>query len=100
MSKQEVPTIREIPITTGTLLPVEQDIPPLILKHTDMQATIIGPLAHVQVTQQFHNTHTKPVEAIYVFPLPQDAAVTDLTMTIGERKITGDIREREQARHE
>ncbi len=89
-----------LPVTEGMLIPTERDLPPIPLKHTDMQVNIIGPICDVLVTQQFHNTHQRPVEAIYVFPLPEDAAVTALTLTIGERVIRGEIREREQARHD
>ncbi len=89
-----------IPVTEGMLVPRDRTLPPIPLKHTDIQANIIGPLAHVDVMQAFHNTHTKPLEAIYTFPLPEDAAVTDLTVTIGERVIKGTIRERQKAQEE
>jgi Ca-activated chloride channel family protein len=82
------------------LIPVDRKLPPVSLKHTDINASIIGSLCDVLVTQQFHNTHTHPVEAVYVFPLPEDAAITELKLTIGERVVHGDIREREQAQRE
>src|SRR5207302_1595271 len=47
--------------------------------------------------QQYHNPFSEKIEAIYVFPLPQDAAVNEFVMTIGERHIRGIIREREEA---
>lgn len=37
-------------------------------------------------------------EAVYVFPLPDEAAVDHLTMRIGERIIVGEIKERKEAR--
>ena len=40
---------------------------------------------------------TEKIEAVYVFPLPQNAAVNEFVMTIGERRIRGIIREREEA---
>ncbi len=89
-----------LPVTEGMLIPTDPALPPVPLKHTDIQAAIIGPVCDVLVTQQFHNTHSRPVEAVYVFPLPEDAAVTALTLTIGERTIEGTIREREQAQRD
>lgn len=89
-----------LPITEGMLVPTDRTLPPVPLKHTAVRANIIGPLCDVEVTQQFHNTHTHPVEALYVFPLPEDAAVTALTLTIGERVIQGEVREREQAQRD
>jgi Ca-activated chloride channel family protein len=38
-----------------------------------------------------------PVEAVYTFPLPEGAAVDAMTMTVGERRIVGRIKRREQA---
>jgi len=89
-----------LPVTEGMLVPTDRTLPPVPLKHTAVRTNIIGPLCDVEVTQQFHNTHTRPVEALYVFPLPEDAAVTALTLTIGERVIQGEVREREQAQRD
>jgi len=70
----------------------------LPLKHTDVVASISAYIASVNVTQEFHNPYDEKIEAIYVFPLPQNAAVNGFIMTIGERKIRGIIREKEQAK--
>ena len=40
------------------------------------------------------------VEGVYVFPLPENAAVDHLLMQVGERTIEGQIREREEAKAE
>jgi Ca-activated chloride channel family protein len=70
---------------------------PCPLKHTDVQAALSGTLARVTVTQQFHNPFKNKIEAIYVFPLHQDSAVDDMTMTVGERVVKGVIKERGEA---
>ncbi len=70
---------------------------PLPLKHTDVKGQISGYIATVDVTQQFHNPYDQKIEAVYVFPLPQNAAVNEFIMVIGERKIRGIIRERKEA---
>ncbi len=70
---------------------------PIPLKHTSVQANISAYISSVDVTQQFHNPFNEKIEAVYVFPLPQNAAVNDFVMTVGERKIRGIIREREEA---
>ena len=67
------------------------------LKHTDVQAEVSGFLARVKVTQEFVNPSTDKVEAIYTFPLPQNAAVSDMTMKVGGRTIQGLIKKREEA---
>ena len=50
------------------------------------------------VTQQFHNPFKDKIEAIYVFPLHQDSAVDDMTMTVGDRVVKGLIKERGEAK--
>jgi Ca-activated chloride channel family protein len=67
------------------------------LKHTDVQAEISGFLARVTVTQEFSNPSQDKVEAVYTFPLPQNAAVNDMTMRVGERTIKAVIKKREEA---
>lgn len=68
------------------------------LKHTDVRAGISGFLARVTVRQAFANTATQNIEAIYTFPLPQDAAVDDMTIQVGDRTVRGLIKRREDAR--
>ncbi len=77
-------------------LQAEKEIP-LPLKHTDVKASIAGYISTVNVTQQYQNPYESKIEAVYVFPLPQNAAVNEFLMTIGERIIRGIIREREEA---
>jgi Ca-activated chloride channel family protein len=67
------------------------------LKHTDVNASVSGYISTVNVTQKFENPYDGKIEAVYVFPLPENAAVSDFLMTIGDRTIRGIIREREQA---
>jgi Ca-activated chloride channel family protein len=64
---------------------------------TDVRISVAGIVARVAVTQRFRNPGATPIEAVYAFPLPDDAAVDRLSMLIGERVIEGEIREREQA---
>jgi Ca-activated chloride channel homolog len=67
------------------------------LKHTDVKAEISGFISRVVVTQQFENPFREKIEAVYTFPLPQNAAVDDMTMMVGERTIRGKILPREEA---
>ncbi|CAN5801708.1 hypothetical protein BH20ACI4_BH20ACI4_34740 [soil metagenome] len=68
------------------------------LKHTAVNAEISGFLSRVRVVQEFENNFTEKIEAVYVFPLPNNAAVDDMTMRIGERVVRGKIMKREEAR--
>jgi len=87
------------PPTQGELRAVREDKEvPLPLKHTDVHASVEAFLATVEVTQQYENPFDTKIEAVYVFPLPQSAAVTDFLMKIGDRTIRGVIREKEEAK--
>jgi Ca-activated chloride channel family protein len=65
--------------------------------HTDIEMTVSGIIARVQVTQQFQNPGDRWVEGVYAFPLPENAAVNELHMQVGERVIVGEIREKAEA---
>jgi Ca-activated chloride channel family protein len=68
------------------------------LKHTEVQAKIAGNVSRVEVTQTFENPFTAALEGVYVFPLPDEAAVDDMEIKIGDRIIKGTIKKREEAR--
>lgn len=67
------------------------------LERTTVRADLSGPIASVRVGQRFHNPYTEKIEAVYVFPLPHDAAIDDFVLTIGDRRVRGVIRDREEA---
>jgi Ca-activated chloride channel homolog len=72
----------------------------LPLKATKVDVAIAGVIADVKVTQHYRNDGQRPIEAEYVFPGSTRAAVYGLTMTIGERVVRAEIREKQQARKE
>lgn len=68
------------------------------LKHTSVDAEVAGFGARVNVVQTFENKSTTPIEAIYAFPLPADAAVDRMQIKVGSHVIDGIIKRREEAR--
>jgi Ca-activated chloride channel family protein len=68
------------------------------LVHTDVALDVRGLAVAATVTQQYVNNTNEPIEAVYVFPLPHDAAVYDMEIRIGNRVIRSVIREREDAK--
>ncbi len=77
---------------------VEQEIIGFPLRHTAVHADVAGPMATFTVEQTFENPFDEPIEAVYVFPLSDDAAISGYAIQIGERTIVGEIRERDVAR--
>jgi Ca-activated chloride channel family protein len=89
------------PASAGTLLmrAGADDTPlavPALETHVEIQVT--GPIVRGRVTQRFANPTSLWLEGLYVFPLPETAAVDALWMRIGERWIEGEIQERDRAR--
>ncbi len=70
----------------------------LPLIHTDVNGSIEGFMARVSVTQTFVNPSDSTIEALYTFPLPDNCAVDSMIMTIGSKRIKGNIKERGEAR--
>lgn len=86
-------------VTRGSLLlQTEQGAVPAPALHTDVQMQVSGLLARVKLRQRFRNPGSDWAEAVYVFPLPEQAAVDHLRMQIGERIIEGQIQEKAQAK--
>jgi Ca-activated chloride channel family protein len=65
---------------------------------TDVDYEVTGAIARAKVKQQFKNSSSLWAEGIYVFPLPENAAVDHFRMLVGERVIEGQVKERITAR--
>lgn len=70
----------------------------LPLDRIDIRGDITGLTARVEVTQDFVNTFDEPLEATYIFPLPDRGAVTGMRMTADGREIHAELQERGAAR--
>jgi Ca-activated chloride channel family protein len=88
------------PAAHGLLLKARGEGPaqPAPLLETDVEIRVTGHVARAKVTQRFLNPHADWYEGVYVFPLPENAAVDRLRMKIGERIVEGEVREKEQAK--
>ncbi|TDD78985.1 VWA domain-containing protein, partial [Actinomadura darangshiensis] len=72
----------------------------LPLDSVDVRASVTGLVAGIEVVQGFRNPFDVPLEATYIFPLPDRAAVTALRMEADDRVIEGELKERGQARQD
>ena len=71
---------------------------PALMLHSSVHFNINGMVSHATMTQSFRNDTQEWVEALYLFPLPEKAAVNRLRITAGDRVIEGRISEREAAK--
>lgn len=74
-----------------------RDSSPVPLVGVSVTGDIVGRGARVKVAQRFRNTEASPVEAVYRFPLPEDAAVCAFTILVNGKKITSTVEERDKA---
>ncbi len=65
---------------------------------TEIDVDINGAIARIQSIQYFYNNTDQWQEAVYTWPLPEDAAVDKLVMIIGDRRVLGFVAEKEKAR--
>jgi len=110
-AQAEYAMIRGIPVTQGQMRIAGPDLDRLqqakpdagdqfVLKETRVEAEISGVLARVRVEQVFENPYPERLEAIYIFPLPEDAAVDRYWFQVGEKVIRGVVMKRADARQE
>lgn len=81
----------------GTLSTARGHLP---LEAMDVRARVVGLVSNIELRQTFVNTLDEAIEATYVFPLPDRAAVTSFRMEVNGRVVEGLIKERGQARQE
>src|SRR5689334_577436 len=85
----------------GSLTSYDKNGRPVVecpLKGTTVNAMVSGFGAEVKVVQTFTNPSPTPIEAVYTFPLPNDAAVNRMRIQVGTRVIEGVIKRSEEAR--
>jgi Ca-activated chloride channel family protein len=96
MSDEEVASYGRDPDAGFGALRTERGLLPLVAMEVD--ARVAGVVATIELTQQFVNTTGGPIEATYIFPLPDRAAVHRFRMEVAGRVVDGVIDERGAAR--
>ena len=87
--------VADEPRGTGALATDRGNLP---LHKLDVRATVTGLVGRTELIQGFRNPYDTPLEATYVFPLPDRAALTSMTLTADGRTIVADLQERAKAR--
>lgn len=75
-----------------------EEIPPLSVKYHRVTAEIINQVAKTSVDQVFINNHSRDIEGTFIFPLPKGASISEFSMYSGDKKIDGEILDRDEAR--
>ncbi|WNG14073.1 VIT domain-containing protein [Cystobacter fuscus] len=69
------------------------------LQGVDVTGELLGGHARVRVCQRYRNTEPRPIEAVYVFPLPSDATLSAFSLECAGRRVQAVLQEREKAFH-
>ncbi len=59
------------------------------VRKVDIQSNIRDQIARVQVSQSFQNISSRTIQTQLMFPLPTDAAISELTLLVDGKELTG-----------
>jgi len=88
----------EVALGSGLLVPRDGSAPIRVRSHR-VSAVVEDGLARTTLRQTFVNPHGRALEAVYVFPLPEEAALVGVAMEVGGQRLEGFLAERRTARH-
>ncbi len=74
------------------------EVPYLTVKYHRVTVTIEDQVATTHVDQVFVNEGRWEIEGTYIFPLPEEAAISEFSMWVDGEKIAGQVLERDEAR--
>lgn len=79
--------------------PIRRPVPTSYkIRSVDVNSTIRDQVAKVQFSQVFQNTGSGTLEAKLIFPMPDDAQISDLTLIVDGKELTGRLLKKEEAR--
>ncbi|MBK8474826.1 MAG: VWA domain-containing protein [Opitutaceae bacterium] len=81
----------------GTLTPVGATQSPIQIRDHHVDIIINNGFARTEVTQTFFNPNAKDLEAVYAFPVPKSASLSEMTIWAGEKEIHGEVLAKQQA---
>jgi len=100
--KKEIVIVKadDVPTKGGVLYASVDNGKKLILplKKTDVDINVTSGIVQANVTQTYTNDTHSTLEAIYIFPLPSNATVTDMELRVGNRIIKSEVQEKKAAK--
>ncbi len=82
----------------GLLKPLTGSEKGVQMKSHQVDVTINNGFARTEVDQVFINTGSRDLEAVYSFPLPKQASLSELSLWIDGREVLGEVMEKKQAK--
>ncbi len=78
--------------------PPPREVPYLTVENHRVNVVIDNQVATTRVDQIFRNDSQWSLEGTYIFPLPEEAAISDFSMWIDGEKVEGQLYTKEEAR--
>jgi len=91
-------TAASIGHAAGILTPLGSTHQPVQIRDHHVNVVINNGFAATEVQQTFYNPNSEDLEAMYSFPLPKSASLSEVTIYVGEREIHGEVLEKQKAR--
>ena len=90
-------TVPKPSLAAGILTPIGSGHQPIQIRDHHVNVVINNGFAMTEVQQTFYNPNTQDLEAMYSFPLPKSASLSEVTIYVGEREINGEVLEKQKA---
>jgi Ca-activated chloride channel family protein len=87
-----------VALAQGVLVPTDRAIEPLSLRYHRVNVAMENGTAVTKVEQVFHNHTPRPLEATFLMPMPEQAAILEFAMWMNGERVEGKVLDREQAR--
>ena len=68
-----------------------------VFEGLQVKAELRETLAITTITQSYRNAGSKNIEAVYTFPLPLDAVLLEMTVTLGDKTLKGTVLPKQEA---
>ena len=89
-------------LADGFIVPVPpphvEVVPDLAVKYHRVRVTIKDQVAITNIDQVFINDSPFEFEGTYIFPLPEDAAISDFAMYVDGQRLSGKVLDKDEAR--
>jgi Ca-activated chloride channel homolog len=81
----------------GTLTPIGSANAPIQIRSHQVNVTLNNGFAQTEVIQTFFNPNPTDLEALYAFPVPKSASLSEVTITSGEKTLHGEVLPKQEA---
>lgn len=84
-------------IAGGTLTPAGSPQQPIQIRDHQVNVVLNNGFAQTEVLQTFFNPNPQDLEAVYAFPVPRSASLSEVTLTTGEKTLDGEVLPKKEA---